>query len=139
MSKIKVFRFMSNAEFEKYKSGEELYNDTRHKAKTNSVGFCFFNLKDFTPEYAWRFLKGAINPDICVVFEVNGEELKAGYGIYNDPDKTLYELMNFIIKTIKVQEYSTTHYNNQKFRLIRYTKNELNWFKKYNKFEWINK
>lgn len=68
---MKIFRFMSYKEFEKYMNGENLYNNTKHKAKTNSIGFCFFDINDFSPEFAWRFLKGAIFPDICVVFEVD--------------------------------------------------------------------
>ena len=132
---MKVFRFMSGIEFELYQHGEELYNNTRHKAKTDSIGFCFFNLDDFEPEYAWKFLKGAISPDICVVFEVN-EELKKGYGIYMDPNRTDYEIMNWIPKIIKVSEYSATQYDNQKFKLIKYTQNEIEWFKRYEKFDW---
>lgn len=80
---------------------------------------------------------GAIFPDMCVVFEVDERELKKGYGIYSDPEKTLYELMNFIPKAIKVPEYSTTEYNNQVFKLIKYTKQRLNIFEYYDKFEWV--
>ena len=133
---MKVFRFMSKEEFEKYKNGEELINTTKHKAKTSSIGFCFFNLKDFSPEYAWKFFKGVSFPDLCAVFEVDGTKLKQGYGIYSDPNKTLYELMNFIPKTIKVAEYSTTTYNNKDFKLLKYTANKINIFT--DKFEWRN-
>ena len=84
---MKIFRFMSYKEFEKYMNGENLYNNTKHKAKTNSIGFCFFDINDFSPEFAWRFLKGAIFPDICVVFEVDETLLRKGYGIYNCNNK----------------------------------------------------
>ena len=40
---MKIFRFMSRAEFEKYKNNEVLKNDTKHIGKTNSVGFCFLD------------------------------------------------------------------------------------------------
>ncbi len=133
---MKIFRFMSYKEFEKYMNGENLYNNTKHKAKTNSIGFCFFDINDFSPEFAWRFLKGAIFPDICVVFEVDETLLRKGYGIYSDPNKTLYELMNFIPKMIRVSEYCTENYNKEVFKLMKYTTNKLDFLKNYKSFEW---
>ena len=133
---MKTFRFMSYKEFEKYMNGENLYNNTKHKAKTNSIGFCFFDINDFSPEFAWRFLKGAIFPDICVVFEVDETLLRKGYGIYSDPNKTLYELMNFIPKMIRVSEYCTENYNKEVFKLMKYTTNKLDFLKNYKSFEW---
>lgn len=133
---MKIFRFMSYKEFEKYMNGKNLYNNTKHKAKTNSIGFCFFDINDFSPEFAWRFLKGAIFPDICVVFEVDETLLRKGYGIYSDPNKTLYELMNFIPKMIRVSEYCTENYNKEVFKLVKYTTNKLDFLENYKSFEW---
>ena len=133
---MKIFRFMTYKEFEKYMNGENLYNNTKHKAKTNSIGFCFFDINDFSPEFAWRFLKGAIFPDICVVFEVDETLLRKGYGIYSDPNKTLYELMNFIPKMIRVSEYCTENYNKEVFKLVKYTTNKLDFLKNYKSFKW---
>lgn len=133
---MKIFRFMSYKEFEKYMNGENLYNNTKHKAKTNSIGFCFFDINDFSPEFAWGFLKGAIFPDICVVFEVDETLLRKGYGIYSDPNKTLYELMNFIPKMIRVSEYCTENYNKEVFKLVKYTTNKLDFLENYKSFEW---
>lgn len=127
---------MSYEEFEKYMNGKNLYNNTKHKAKTNSIGFCFFDINDFSPEFAWRFLKGAIFPDICVVFEVDETLLRKGYGIYSDPNKTLYELMNFIPKMIRVSEYCTENYNKEVFKLVKYTTNKLDFLENYKSFEW---
>lgn len=131
---MKVFRFMCNEEFNKYKNGETLINNTIHESKTNSIGFCFFKLKDFSPEDAWKFFKGISFPDVCAVFEVDETKLKQCYGIYRDPNKSLYELMNFIPKLIKVAEYSTTTYNNKDFKLLRYTTSRITIFNK--SFEW---
>lgn len=133
---MKVFRFMSYEEFKKYMNGESLYNNKKHKAKTNSIGFCFFDIKDFSPEFAWGFLKGAIFPDICVIFEVDETLLRKGYGIYSDPNKTLYELMNFIPKMIRVSEYCTEKYNKETFKLVKYTTNKLVFLRNYKNFEW---
>lgn len=130
---MKVFRFMSKEEFKKYKNGKLLINTTKHKAKTNSIGFCFFNLEDFEPEFAWKFMKGVVFPDVCAVFEVDKKMLNESYGIYSDPNKSVFELMNFIPKMIKVTEYCCTKYNNKDFKLIRYTK-EINIFMQ--DFEW---
>ena len=112
---MKVFRFMSYEELRKYKNGENLYNNTKHQAKTNSRGFCFFNIDDFKPEYAWIFIKGAISADVCAVFEVDESLLRKTYGIYNDPNKTLEEILNWVIKPMKVDEYCTAKYNNKNF------------------------
>ena len=133
---MKIFRFMSYEEFKKYMNGENLYNNKKHKAKTNSIGFCFFDIKDFSPEFAWKFLKGAIFPDICVVFEVDKSLLRKTYGIYNDPNKTLEEILNWIIKPMKVDEYCTKKYNRKNFRLIKYTTNKLSVFSNYKNFDW---
>lgn len=41
---MKVFRFMSEEEFNKFNKGETLKNDKDHSksSKSNSIGFCFF-------------------------------------------------------------------------------------------------
>jgi hypothetical protein len=133
---MKVFRFMSYEELRKYKNGENLYNNTKHQAKTNSRGFCFFNIDDFKPEYAWIFIKGAISADVCAVFEVDESLLRKTYGIYNDPNKTLEEILNWVIKPMKVDEYCTAKYNNKNFKLIKYSTNKLSIFSNYKNFDW---
>lgn len=67
---------MSREEFEKFNAGEVLYNNTRHNAKTSSIGFCFFDLKDHNPHEAVHFLSGLVNFDICAVFEADKSKLK---------------------------------------------------------------
>lgn len=127
---MKVFRFMSHEEFEKYKSGQVLVNNTKHTGKTNSVGFCFLNAEEYSPEYAYKFLIGAIFPEICCVFDVSEDKLKKGYGIYHIP-KTRPS------RQFKAIEYSTIKYSKEDFKLIRYT--DCNMFEKYlmdEKFEW---
>lgn len=54
---MKVFRFMSKLEFEKYKNDITLINNKKHDGKTNSIGFCFLNIEEFTPEEAMHFFK----------------------------------------------------------------------------------
>lgn len=127
---------MSYEEFRKYRNDENLYNNTKHKAKTNSTGFCFFSLEDFKPEYAWRFIKGAISADVCVIFEVDRSLLRKKYGIYNDPNKTLLEKINCVIKSMKVNEYCAAKYGNKNFKLVKYTTNKLSILHNYENFEW---
>ena len=47
---MKLFRFMSKEEFNKYLKGEELINEIKHIGNTNSKGFCFMNLEDYYAE-----------------------------------------------------------------------------------------
>lgn len=128
---MKVFRFMSNDELMEYLVGNRLYNDTVHKARTDSIGFCFLDMKDFTPEYAYKFLIGAIYPQVCAIFEVNENSLKKGYGVYHKPRTRPAEQM-------LVKEYSTKEYGRNDFKLVKYT--DCNLFQKYileEDFEWI--
>lgn len=129
---MRVIRFMSKKEFKKYKKGCTLYNDTQHVNVnlTDSIGFCFLNAEEYSPEYAYKFLIGAIFPEICCVFDAPEDKLKKGYGIYHIP-KTRPS------RPFKAIEYSTIKYSKEDFKLIRYT--DCNMFEKYltdEKFEW---
>lgn len=113
---MEVFRFMSIEEFEKYRNGSILINNTKHIGRTNSTGFCFFNLKDFKPEEAMHFLSGIVSFDICAVFETN-EKLEKTYGGYKNPFNNT-ELNIFI-----ADEYCITEYDNKRFKLLKYSEN----------------
>ena len=93
---MKVFRFMSMQELEKYKRGEILKNDTIHKGRTNSVGFCFLDAEEYKPEQAFHFLSGVVCPYICVVFETK-TKLNKTYGIYAKPIKN-ESLIDILLK-----------------------------------------
>ena len=94
---MEVFRFMSKEEFKKYMNGEELVNKKEHRAKTNSKGFCFLDLKDFTPEEAIHFLSGIVSFDVCAVFETN-TKLNKTYGVYAKPIKKEGSILDYLIK-----------------------------------------
>ena len=125
---MKVFRFMSKEEFEKYMNGDILINTVEHIAKTNSRGFCFLSLKDFEPEEAMHFLSGIVTFDVCAVFETD-VKLNKSYGVYAKPIKETGNIMNDLINlfsnftTFKTNEYCTTSYDKRKMKLIRYTEN----------------
>lgn len=128
---MKLFRFMSKVEFEKYKNRYVLINNKIHKDKTNSVGFCFLNLEQYTPEEAMHFLSGIVSFDICAVFETE-ENLSETYGIYSkglkssgNPRQDLIALLLGYkqIDTFKATEYCTISYNKDEFKLVKYSEN----------------
>jgi hypothetical protein len=126
---MKIFRFMSNDEFQKFQAGEVLENTVHHQGKTNSVGFCFLNIKEFAPEKAMHFLSGIVSFDICAVFETE-KKLQKTYGIYAKPIKSTgnlrLDLMNLYMRLsdkFTANEYCTTKYDNKNFKLIKYSKN----------------
>ena len=146
---MKVFRFMSKKEFEKFQKGKILKNETIQKGKTSSVGFCFLDRDEYKPEEALHFLGGNVDIDICCVFETE-DNLQKSYGIYRDYKKDNQRLAelekknflefliySFDIRTVpemKVKEYCTTSYSNKTFKLVQYAKpyyNDNNW-------EWKN-
>lgn len=119
---MKVFRFMSQEEFEKYLAGEKLVNTTDHRDKfSSSIGFCFFEYSDWTdnsssdgisPEYACEFLSGVATMDVVAVFETD-VQLNKSHGRYADPYGSFFD-------TIWMDEYCTTEYDNKSFHLINY-------------------
>lgn len=135
---MKVFRFMSYEEFENYRKGQVLVNNTKHMGKTNSVGFCFLNADEFDIKEALHFLSGIVSFDICAVFETN-KKLNKSYGEYAKPIKD-YDKKNpfeFIIdllthledvpeNRIKINEYCTEKYSKEDFKLIKYSEDIWN-------------
>ena len=124
---MKVFRFMSKVEFEKYKNNFILKNNRKHDGKTNSIGFCFLNVEDFTPEEAMHFLSGIVTFDVCAVFETD-EKLDKTYGIYAKPIKStgnpIEDLMNLFCgfnERFTADEYCITEYDKKRMKLIKYS------------------
>lgn len=148
---MKVFRFMSKSEFEILKSGSTLINTTNHREekqnRTSSIGFCFLDLKEYTPEYAYHFLKGIDDRykepyQVCVIFETNRNNLKKGKGIYAKPinadyeNLSLFDILNVILDRDEfvANEYSTTSYNKEDFKIIQYAKVDI--FMNDNDWKW---
>ena len=114
---MKVFRFMSQEEFDKLQNGETLINTDNHKdLNTNSVGFCFMDCEDYSPESAYEFLDGIVSEDIVVQFEVDESLLTKSGGMYADPDG------EWFLSRMWVDEYCCTSYNNKDFKLLSYAK-----------------
>lgn len=121
---MKVFRFMSNEEFEKYNAGKTLTNKTKHyrNTNTNSKGFCFLDLEEYAPEYAIHFLSGLVSTDICAIFEVDEKELIKSWGKYAKPIQNIKELFANWFEGFIANEYCATKYSKEKFKLIKHTK-----------------
>lgn len=118
---MKVFRFMSQDEFDKYIAGEKLVNTTDHRKRfSGSKGFCFFEYMDWdddgvdgiSPEYAYEFLSGVATMDVVAVFETD-VLLTKSHGRYANPYGSFFD-------TIWMDEYCTTEYDNKSFHLIKY-------------------
>lgn len=143
---MKVFRFMSKVEFEKYKYGFTLQNNTKHEGKTNSVGFCFLNIDDFTPEEAMHFLSGIVTFDVCAVFETE-KKLHKTYGIYAKPIKSTGNPMEDLINLLcgfndrfTANEYCITEYNKETMKLLKYSEEiwkQWNPKEKQEKLKWL--
>ncbi len=124
---MKIFRFMSKEEFEKYKNNFTVKNNKKHKAKTNSIGFCFFNMEEYTPEEAMRFLSGIVSFDVCAIFETK-EKLNKTFGIYAKPIKStgnpfedLLNLFSGFTDKFTANEYCITEYNKKTMKLLKYS------------------
>ena len=118
---MQVFRFMSKEEFERFNNGETLHNNTVHNAKCTSIGFCFFDIKDYKPHEAVHFLSGIVSFDICAVFEVDKSKVKERYGLYHKNTDTLIPCI--FPSRFYATEYCTTEYSDKDFKLIKYSEN----------------
>lgn len=110
---MKIFRYMSKKEFDKLIKGEVLKNNKHHQGHTNSVGFCFMKVDDNEPRYAYEFLSGVVDDDVCVVFETN-KKLTKSYGVYADPYGSFFA-------TITEDEYCTKEYSLEDFKIVEMT------------------
>ena len=117
---MKVFRFMSRKEFEKYLRGETLTNDTIHSQLhgSDAVGFCFLEFKgiEFIRK-AFLFLIGLVNTDVLAVFEAPEDYFKKGKATVSDPDG--YEEF----ETMEIEELSCTSYSKDNLKLVDFTYN----------------
>lgn len=124
---MKLIRFMSIAEFEKFRAGELLENTTdfhaEHHQRTDAVGFCFLDYDEHDEQAALHFLSGIVNQEICAVFEVDDivakKGLKKGEGTFAAPMNSAVDFF----ASMQVTEYSTKRYSNQNMELLKYADN----------------
>lgn len=130
---MKLFRFMSKNEFDRYCNNETLINTTDHNKdnnrKTNSIGFCFFNYAQYKPEEILHSIFGIVNISICAIFETDRNNVRRTRGRYSKPvNKNSLERETFF-----AHEFCTTEYNKDKFKLLKYA--IPNWFN-WNCWDW---
>lgn len=118
---MRLLRFMSRAELDKFLAGELLENTTDHHLdlgqRTDAIGFCFLDYDKYDEQYAYHFLSGIVSQDVAAVFEIDDDMvkgLKRGQGTFADPNGRLMDSM-------LVDELSTERYHNKAMRLIKYS------------------
>lgn len=110
-----VTRFCSINEYGKFMAGETLINTTNHfkdgRGGSLSVGFCF---TEDDPLTAWRYLKGIVYPEICMVLDIDDALLTPSFGKYAD-----YSNGQDGSHACLKKEYCLTQYSNKTARLVR--------------------
>lgn len=113
---IRLTRFCSAAEYLAFIDGEELENTTDHynhgKGGSISIGFCF---SPDPPEKAWKYLKGIVDCEVCMVLDVDISILGESRGKYVDHSAS--GNYDFIPTAFK-KEYCTTRYSNRRAKLV---------------------
>ena len=109
-----VTRFMSRDEWDAFKEGRILLNETDHfdggKGGSKSKGFCF---TEDTPDEAWKYLKGIVDADVWATFEFPDGYLRESQGIYADHS----EGADFLDKVIKT-EWCCEEYDNKVAQMV---------------------
>ncbi len=110
---MKLTRFCSRAEYEKFINGEKLVNTTDHGARgarSKSVGFCFAADK---PNAAFEYLGGIVCPEVCMVLD------------FPNPEKDLQKATAYYANhngewgdVIPITDYCTTSYSKDIATLI---------------------
>ena len=131
---MKLYRYMSDVEFQKLTAGCDIIGKREHFARTSSSGVCFLGevipaermpygeLEEYMapfftyePEQAFSFLSGIVAADsILVEFEVENDTLlvESG-GVYADPEGAYYD-------RIVITEYCMPYYNRDMLTPVRY-------------------
>lgn len=124
-----LHRFCSRAEYDGFKAGVTLKNDTDHfkggSGGSLSRGFCFFD----GDVIQWaRRLNGLVSFDVMITVEVDEKLVHRSSGVYIDWSKDNF---TSVPPRALFQEYYTTSYNNRDFRLVveDFSFNDHPWFK----------
>ena len=119
---MKLYRFMSIAECDKFLKGETLVNTTDHSVKRGSAstakGFCFGIGDKEQAKKALRRLRGIVSTDILMVFEPKDigkfTSCKGRYIDYDKIDaegKTIYDYSIESTPTKYFDEYCISSYS----------------------------
>ena len=120
---MRVCRFMSEEEYQKYRTGQVLRNTTDQRYEwhgSSAKGFCFFEVGKAhdTPEERMRYLKGIASMDRCVIMDTTAYMHKSS-AKYRNPWMAYGRCLLDNVPTMTRSEYSTTEYSRENFRLVR--------------------
>ena len=120
---MRVCRFMSEEEYQRYREGGLLRNETDQGTLwqgSKAHGFCFFEVGPGhdTPEERMRYLKGIASMDRCVIMDTN-EYMQKSVAKYRNPWIDYGRCLTDNVATMTKAEYSTTAYSRRTHRLVR--------------------
>lgn len=117
---MKVYRFMSQVELDRYQEGGTLENRTDWKRqghrRSTSVGFCFFG-DDVPIESRLHYVSGIVTFEAVAEFEADNGKLVQSVGFYRDLAKD--DGVSWPLPVMAVTEYCARRYSRETFRLIR--------------------
>lgn len=111
---MRVIRFMSSSEAAALFEGYPIRNESKHDGfRTTSVGFCFFNAREFDTQYkAAKLLSGIADLSYCIVGTLDiKKQMKCGKGRYFDHETG----RAFMVNEWSVVEYSLDDFTEYKF------------------------
>lgn len=121
---MKLYRYMSEAEFNKFTAGIPVVGKSHFDCRTDSTGICFLgevtrfisgeNEYTFSPEQCVKFLPLWHDQYILVEFETS-EDVTESFGIYADPIQC-----DDWYACIEIQEYCIDQYSRDTFEMTRY-------------------
>lgn len=125
---MKFYRYCSREEYQKFQRGELLENLTQYR--DDCQGFCFFSFKDLQEaQHTLHQLTGIVTPEMLMILETN-KPLNKSQGKYAKPlpkDADFFDFFNPLLAEMK-DEYCTTAYNKEDFKLLEAYEVDLNLF-----------
>ena len=121
---IRIFRFMSKSEFNKFLNEKNLLNqkDFSKEARSSSRGFCFLEKGQISPEESLEYLSGIVNTDICAVFDIPIRNMSRSSGAYSSNDATIADVM-YGYGLVSLEEWCIEKYNSSMATLVEFAAN----------------
>ncbi len=138
---MKLYRYMSVREFDKYYRGDTIVGKRSYNARTNSEGVCFLG-ENVNAMEAYKFLNGIVTEQILVEFEVLDDTLiTEAWGVYANPYPTTW-----LNEIMTVKEMNMPFYNKAllKAKRIAFAKREEeayighDFYEKGNLMHWVD-
>ena len=125
---MKLYRYCSREEYQKFQREAQLENLAQHRR--DCQGFCFFAFKDLhEAQHTLHQLTGIVTPEILMILET-GKSLNKSRGRYAKPlpkNATFDDYFNPFNVEWR-EEYCTTSYSKEDFKLLEAYEVDLNLF-----------